>query len=203
MMTKPIYDCILKFIIIGESSVGKSNILSQFTDKRFLKSHDLTIGVEFATKIVSRQKTVYKLQIWDTAGQETFRALVRAYYRGTVGCLLVYDITKKSTFESIVFWLDELKSRVHNVSIALVGNKIDLEANREVTFEEGKEFAEKNNLIFFETSAKTSVNIDATFTYLIDDINTKIEKGELNISKNKGSISINNIDQQSTWKCNC
>ena len=202
MMTKPIYDCILKFIIIGESSVGKSNILSQFTDKRYLKSHDLTIGVEFATKIVSRQKTVYKLQIWDTAGQETFRALVRAYYRGTVGCLLVYDITTRSTFESLVYWLEELRSHVQNVSIALVGNKIDLEANREVSFEEGKEFAEKNNLIFFETSAKTAENIDATFSYLIDHINSKIENGELNIAKNKSSVKIN-TDNQPSWTCGC
>jgi Ras-related protein Rab-2A len=202
MMTRKVYDCILKFIIIGSSTVGKSNILLQFTDKRFTHNSDLTIGIEFATKLVSRNKTVYKLQIWDTAGQETFRSLIRSYYRGTLGCLLVYDITRRESFESMESWLTELKNYVPNVSVVLVGNKIDLDAQREVETEEGIEFAQKHGLAFFETSAKTAQNIDQCFNYLIDQINKKIELGEINVTRGASGVRVANITEKSQG-CMC
>ena len=202
-MTKYMYDCILKFIIIGSSTVGKSNILLQFTDKRFSQNNDLTIGVEFATKIVSRNKTVYKLQIWDTAGQEAFRSLVKSYYRGTLGCLLVYDISRRDSFENLDSWLSELRIHAPNVAIVLVGNKIDLEAQREVGTEEGLNFAQKNGLAFFETSAKTAQNIDQCFNYLIDQINKKIDVGEINITRGTGGIRIGNIVEKHQGGCAC
>jgi len=202
MMTRKVYDCILKFIIIGSSTVGKSNILLQFTDKRFTHNSDLTIGIEFATKLVSRNKTVYKLQIWDTAGQETFRSLIRSYYRGTLGCLLVYDITRRESFESMESWITELKNYVPNVSVVLVGNKIDLETRREVETEEGIEFAQKHGLAFFETSAKTAQNIDQCFNCLIDQINKKIELGEINVTRGASGVRVANITEKSQG-CMC
>lgn len=202
-MPRNVYDCIFKFIIIGSSTVGKSNILLQFTDKRFLQNNDLTIGVEFATKLVSRNRTVYKLQIWDTAGQEAFRSLVRSYYRGTLGCLLVYDITRRETFDNLDLWLSELRAHVPNVSIVLVGNKNDLEIQREVGYQEGAEYAEKNGFAFFETSAKTAHNIDHCFTYLIDQINKKIDVGEINITRGTTGIRIANVVEKNSSGCAC
>lgn len=203
-MTRNVYDCILKFIIIGSSTVGKSNILLQFTDKRFTHNSDLTIGVEFATKLISRNKTVYKLQIWDTAGQETFRSLVKSYYRGTLGCLLVYDITRRDSFESLNVWLLDLKTYAPNVSIILVGNKNDLESQREVSVEEGIEFAEKNGLAFFETSAKTAQNVDNCFTYLIDQINKRIDIGEINITRGSSGVRLANVvEKNQSSGCSC
>ncbi len=199
----PSYDCILKFIIIGSSTVGKSNILIQFTDKRFLQNHDLTIGIEFATKLVSRNRTVYKLQIWDTAGQEVYRSLIRSYYRGTLGCLLVYDITRRESFDTINMWLSELRTYEPNISIVLVGNKNDLESQREVSTEEGIDFAEKNGLAFYETSAKTAQNIDHCFDYLIDQINKRIDIGEINITKGATGVRIANVVEKNQNGCAC
>jgi len=181
-MSKPIYDYVLKFIIVGDSTVGKSNIMSSFTDKRFLSDHTMTIGVEFATKVISVENIKYKIQIWDTAGQETFKAITRSYYRGTLGCMLVYDITNKSSFDSLNMWLDELKKHSDpKIVIVLIGNKVDLDKERQVAYEEGKMFADQHNIAFFETSAKTFHNIDSCFVNIIQQINKKIEAKEIDI----------------------
>ena len=98
-----------KYIIVGDSSVGKSCLLLQFTDKRFKLAHDLTIGVEFGSRLVAVDKNVnIKLQIWDTAGQESFRSITRSYYRGAICSLLVYDITRRASFQNCVKWLEEI-----------------------------------------------------------------------------------------------
>lgn len=191
---KTVYDYILKFIIVGDSSVGKSNILLRFTDNRFQSSHDLTIGVEFATKIISKQNTVYKLQIWDTAGQEAFRSITRSYYRGTIGCLMVYDVTNKTSFESLNFWIDDLKKYCDpNTVITLVGNKTDLETNREVSVVEGQEFAEKHGISFFETSAKTGNKVSDCFMDAVEKISKKLDTGEIDLIKSKGCVYTKHI----------
>lgn len=138
-----------KFIIVGDSSthaflinctgVGKSCLLLQFTDKRFKATHDLTIGVEFGSRTVQVKDQSVKLQIWDTvlyicsycaqAGQESFRSITKSYYRGSIGALLVYDITRRSSFENLVRWLEEMRENAYSkMQIILIGNKIDLEA---------------------------------------------------------------------------
>lgn len=206
-MSKPIYDYVLKFIIVGDSTVGKSNIMSRYTDKRFQSNHDMTIGVEFATKIVSVAHTHYKMQIWDTAGQETFKAITRSYYRGTIGCLLVYDITRRESFDSVTMWLSELRKFCDpKIVIALVGNKIDLESSRTVSYEEGNTFAEQNNLLFFETSAKTSQNIQICFTQIVQVIQKKIESKEIELIATGSVIKLITPDpnKQSSWiNCAC
>ena len=149
---------------MGDSSVGKSCLLLQFTDKRFKATHDLTIGVEFGSRTVSAKDQFIKLQIWDTAGQESFRSITRSYYRGSIGALLVYDITRRDSFDNLVRWLEEMRENAYSkMQIILVGNKVDLEAEREVSFEEGQAFARKHQLMFFETSAKTALNVEAAF----------------------------------------
>merc|ERR1711990_959953 len=137
------YDYLFKVVLIGDSGVGKSNLLTRFTRDEFKSDSKSTIGVEFATQTIQVDKKTIKAQIWDTAGQERYRAITSAYYRGAVGALLVYDITKQSTFESVkTMWLDELRQNADaNIIIMLVGNKKDLNHIQEIMPEEARSFA--------------------------------------------------------------
>lgn len=140
------YDFLFKVVLIGDSGVGKSNLLSRFTKNEFNLESKTTIGVEFATKTIETEGKIIKAQIWDTAGQERYRAITSAYYRGAVGALLVFDITKDQTFKNIDRWLQELKDHAdQNIVIMLVGNKTDLDHLRDVKVEESKQYAEENS----------------------------------------------------------
>lgn len=131
-------------VLIGDSGVGKSNLLLRFTKNDFLMESKSTIGVEFATRTLKVSGKTIKAQIWDTAGQERYRAITSAYYRGAVGALLVYDITKKQTFDNTERWLTELREHAdEDIVILLVGNKSDLRHIRAVSTEEGSAFAGK------------------------------------------------------------
>jgi len=176
------YKYLFKYIIVGDTAVGKSCLLLQFTDKRFQPVHDLTIGVEFGSRTVTIDNNQVKLQIWDTAGQEKFRSITRSYYRGTTGALLVYDITRRETFEHLSEWLEDCRKYSNpNIVIMLIGNKCDLEEKRAVSREEGEEFAKAHGLFFLETSAKTDANVDEAFIATARKIYEKAEAGELNI----------------------
>ena len=132
------YSYLFKYIVIGDTSVGKSCILLQFLEKKFKFDHDTTIGVEFGSKIIPVKDKQIKLQIWDTAGQETFKSITRSYYRGSIGVVLVYDITNRDSFNNVARWLDETKSYANDkVTIMLVGNKTDLEAKYFVFYSGG------------------------------------------------------------------
>src|SRR3989338_10498987 len=153
-----------KYIIIGDSGVGKSCLLLQFTDKRFESMHDLTIGVEFGARVVSINGQEVKLQIWDTAGQDSFRSITRSYYRGAVGALVVFDVTKRESFEHMQMWIDDANAHSHTpITMMLVGNKIDLENQRVVSKEEAEEFARKKGIFYIDASAKTAENVDSAF----------------------------------------
>ncbi|XP_073027326.1 ras-related protein RABA5a-like isoform X2 [Primulina eburnea] len=157
-------DYLFKIVLLGDSAVGKSNLLSRFARDEFYPNSKSTIGVEFQTqKMVINGKEV-KAQIWDTAGQERFRAVTSAYYRGAVGALLVYDISRRQTFESVGRWLNELQITI------LVGNKSDLKEGREVKMAEGKSLAESQGLFFIETSALDSSNVVAAFQTVVKEI---------------------------------
>lgn len=162
------YDYLFKVVLIGDSGVGKSNLLSRFTKNEFNLESKTTIGVEFATKTIEWEDKIIKAQIWDTAGQERYRAITSAYYRGAVAALLVYDITKMNTFTNVEKWLQELKTYADdNIVVMLVGNKTDLANLRAVKVEEAKGFAEKNELAFIETSALDSTNVVEAFEQII------------------------------------
>lgn len=121
------YDFLFKFIIIGDSSVGKSCLLLRFTEGRYKTEHEPTLGVEFGSKNIKVADQVIKIQIWDTAGQESFKSITRSYYKGSIAALIVYDITRRESFESISKWLHEVRSHSHEkVEIVLIGNKSDL-----------------------------------------------------------------------------
>eukprot|EP01083_Nonionella_stella_P016365 45718_1 len=186
------YAYLFKFVVIGDSSVGKSSLLLQFTDKRFNPVHDLTIGVEFGTRTITlNDETTVKIQIWDTAGQETFRSITRSYYRNTAGVLLLYDVTNRETFMHIPQWLSDARQHSSEaVKAILVGNKCDLEATREISTEEGYQFAQTNGLLFIETSAKTAHNVDRTFIQLAAAVNRAIKNVEINVDDPSNGVQV-------------
>ncbi|KAI9337566.1 ras family-domain-containing protein [Obelidium mucronatum] len=165
------YDYLFKVVLIGDSGVGKSNLLSRFTRNEFNLDSKSTIGVEFATRTIQVDGKTIKAQIWDTAGQERYRAITSAYYRGAVGALLVYDIAKVSSYENVNRWLKELRDHADsNIQIMLVGNKSDLKHLRAVSTEEAKTYAAENNLTFIETSALDSSNVEPAFQKILTEI---------------------------------
>ncbi|KAF5832756.1 ras-related protein YPTC6 [Dunaliella salina] len=165
------YDYLFKVVLIGDSGVGKSNLLSRFTRNEFCLESKSTIGVEFATRSIQVDGKTIKAQIWDTAGQERYRAITSAYYRGAVGALLVYDITKDVTFQNVERWLKELRDHADsNIVISLVGNKSDLKHLRSVSTEDAQSFCEKEGLSFIETSALDSTNVEKAFQHILTDI---------------------------------
>ncbi|KAN0075507.1 Ras family domain containing protein [Tylopilus felleus] len=165
------YDYLFKVVLIGDSGVGKSNLLSRFTRNEFNLDSKSTIGVEFATRSINVDGKTVKAQIWDTAGQERYRAITSAYYRGAVGALLVYDISKHGTYANVTRWLKELRDHADlNNVIMLVGNKSDLKHLRAVPTEEAKNFATENELLFIETSALDASNVETAFQTILTDI---------------------------------
>nr|XP_033780896.1 ras-related protein Rab-11A-like [Geotrypetes seraphini] len=165
------YDYLFKIVLIGDSGVGKSNLLSRFTRNEFNLESKSTIGVEFATRSIRVDNKTVKAQIWDTAGQERYRAITSAYYRGAVGALLVYDIAKYLTYENAERWLKELQDHADgNIIIMLAGNKSDLRHLRAVPTDEAKSFAEKHGLSFMETSALDSTNVETAFHNILAEI---------------------------------
>ncbi|KAK4567526.1 hypothetical protein RGQ29_003345 [Quercus rubra] len=164
-------DYLFKAVLIGDSGVGKSNLLSRFAKDEFRLDSKPTIGVEFAYRNIKVADKLIKAQIWDTAGQERFRAITSSYYRGALGALLVYDITRRATFENVKKWVRELRQfGSADMVVILVGNKSDLSHSREVNEEEGKGLAEAEGLCFMETSALENKNVQESFLQMITKI---------------------------------
>ena len=186
------YDYLFRYIIVGDMAVGKSCILLQFTDNKFRNQHELTIGVEFGAKTISINGKSVKIQIWDTAGQEAFQAITRTYYKGAIGALLVYDITRKETFIHVTKWLEEVKNNSSKtITVILIGNKKDLEDKRQVSYEEGEAFAKENGLMFLETSAKTAYNVVESFNLSAQCILNNIQKNGVDPTVNS-NVKLNN-----------
>ena len=160
-----------KLVILGDSAVGKSCIVSRFTKNHFDDFQESTIGASFATIELEVDNRQIKYEIWDTAGQERYRSLAPMYYRGAKFAVIVYDITSKISFEGAKSWINEMLNHGNSECILiLVGNKSDLESNRSVSEEEGKNFADESNILFIEVSAKTSKNIKNIFINLAKEL---------------------------------
>ena len=203
------YELLYKIIIIGDTCVGKSNILSRYLKDEFREDSKSTVGVELGTKFLKVKDVGTKIQIWDTAGQERYRSITSSYYKGSHGCFIVYDITSESSFENVDKWYQQAqKEASKDVSIILVGNKCDLEDQRKVSKEKGEEKARQWNIPFFETSALSKIKIDDIFTEMVNNIfertggpkNDDDDDIEI-INENDKPVNLNSPDQKKKGCC--
>ncbi|CAD6505590.1 BgTH12-01080 [Blumeria graminis f. sp. triticale] len=212
------WDYIAKLVCIGDSGTGKSSLTIRLCEGRFSPQHDVTIGVEFGSRVVpvgppnsldsahyqsasisvsapntSDQKHM-KLSLWDTAGQETYKSVTRSYFRGASGALLVFDITRRPTFLHVMDWLDDLRQIAEiDIVVVLVGNKCDLaigeEDKREVTKEEAEEWARSNGLQeYVETSAKSGEGVELAFSRVAERIYKNIEAGKYDLNDRRSGV---------------
>jgi len=207
MADKKDYNYLFKVLILGDSFVGKTNMLKRFLNDEFDMNTKETVGVEFGSKnfILGEKEDIVKAQIWDTAGQERYRSVTKAYYKGAKGALLVYDITRKATFENIDNWLIDLRTNADkDILILLIGNKSDLIDTREISEEEARTKAEQYNIAFLETSAKTGDNINKAFSQLIEEVykaNISLLQSNVEIEENNGD-GINLVEKKDQTKKN-
>ncbi|KAJ9454264.1 Ras-related protein Rab-14 [Diplonema papillatum] len=176
-------DLLMKFILIGNSGTGKSCILHRFIEDKFIEDRTHTIGVEFGAKVVELMGKKVKLQIWDTAGQERYRSVTRSYYRGAVGCLLVYDITNRDSYAAVSQWLKDARVWTgQDVVVMLVGNKADIGVSeqRQVTHIEASQLAQQEGLMHFETSAVTGEFIEEAFLKVAKTVLMRQQKDDDN-----------------------
>ncbi|KAJ7493049.1 P-loop containing nucleoside triphosphate hydrolase protein [Mycena galericulata] len=193
-MASPAWHYVLKFIITGDAAVGKSSLLVRLTDQRFLANPDPTLGVEFGSKLITLpgpDATIVKLQCWDTAGTESFRSITRSYYRGAAGALIVYDVTSRRSFDNARAWLADVRAHADaHVSCILVGNKADLvegdESRRQVPTPLALQFAQENDLLFTETSAKSGEGVEEAFVRAAEAVLGKVREGVFDDERSPG-----------------
>jgi len=192
-------DCLVKFIIIGDSGTGKTCLLRQFLDGKFPRTSTHTLGVEFGCKKLTIGEKKVKIQIWDTAGQERFRSVTRSYYRGSAAAVVVYDVTRPETFSHVKDWLADARGLASpGIAIAVVGNKADLKTERSVTREEAEVFGKEHHVPVTETSALTGQNVESVFTTLVETVLQQISVGALN-----GTLLRPKTEQASRGYCSC
>jgi len=196
--------CQFKLVLLGESAVGKSSLVLRFVKGQFHEYQESTIGAAFLTQTIAvDENTVVKFEIWDTAGQERYHSLAPMYYRGAQAAIVVYDITNQESFAKAKNWVKELQRQANpNIVIALSGNKADLAAKRVVEYEEAQAYAEDNGLLFMETSAKSSMNVQDIFLAIARKL-PKSEGGGGPAGRGHGGVNINEepTQQQRTSCC--
>ena len=205
------YEMMVKVILIGDSGVGKTNIMSKFLKNQFMEESKATIGVEFGSKLFNHEGHKIKAQIWDTAGQEKYKAITGAYYKGSKGALVVYDITQKKTFENIEKWVNDLKAAGDpKITIILIGNKNDLDDKRQVSKDQGEEKARSFGCAFLETSAYSGDNIDKAFNLMVKEIYEKFSNdstGEDELAPgsngNGKDVKLDNVNDNNIKKKSC
>ncbi|ELA42398.1 small GTP-binding protein domain protein [Vittaforma corneae ATCC 50505] len=202
------FDYLFKIVIIGDANVGKTNIISRLVRDEFIEHSKSTIGVDFATKTFKFGSSSIKVQLWDTAGQERYHALISAYYRGSSGAVIVYDVTNKPSFEhSYTSWLNNLESSTkESIPKMLLGNKIDLRDQVEVSRADGERAALERNMAFFETSALLGDNIHIAFESFIKKIFEKETTKEIASSKkllDESKVKRSNLAAKSKRKSRC
>jgi len=165
------YDYLFKIIVIGDSQVGKSSVILRFSDNSFNESYLSTIGVDFKIRTVSVNGRTIKLQLWDTAGQERFRTITSSYYRGAHIIAIVFAVTDQNSFKNINYWINECQNYAsENVKKLLIGNKCDLVSNREVTYEDAKNFANEHGITYKEVSAKSGTDVAEAFETIVGEL---------------------------------
>ena len=189
---------ILKLLTIGDQFVGKSSIINRYIDDKFNEKIKPTLAIDYKTKMIQKGENLIKISIYDTAGEEKYRHLIKNYYNGSNGILLVFDITDKNSFDNLNFWLEELEKNcnLNNLYIFLVGNKTDLKKERKVSYDEAKNFADMKKIPYIEISAKTGDNIDKLFNdFIKGTIINIIEQKKKDNSFLKESFKISFLDK--------
>ena len=197
------YNYLFKVVLIGDSGVGKSNLLTRFSRNEFDSQSKSTIGMEFVYRFIQVDGSTIKAQIWDTAGQERFRALMPSYFRGAAGALLVYDITRRLTYENAVTsWLKELRDHAdENIVILLVGNQKDLDKGRSVRTDEAEAFAKRKNMMFIETSALDCTNVETALHNILTDIYRSAKPMSGGPDQDPIQISVSETGTESEFNC--
>ena len=186
----PKTDFTLKFIIVGNAAVGKSNISYRFSKGLFAEEYKATVGMDFAFKNITVRDKNIRIQIWDTAGQECFKSISRGYYKSSVCGLIVYDITSRESFNNVSTWVEECQNNgPRTITLVLVGNKSDLEENRVVKYEEGEELANRYNMKFYETSAFNGNNVDKLFYDTTEIILTNMDNNYYDLTNDDCGIT--------------
>lgn len=181
-----------KLVLIGDTSVGKSSLLLRFADDTFSDAYLSTVGVDFRFRTVRVEKKLVKLQIWDTAGQERFRTITSAYYRGADGIVMIYDVTNMESFNHVNEWLAEVsRYAAEGTSRLLVGNKCDKAAERVISTEKGKAFADNLGIPFLETSAKDSTNVELVFMAMTEELVNR----KASTKSSSGTVAMNTSDR--------
>ena len=179
------YDVLIKLMLLGDSTVGKTSILKRYSKNQFNPNYISSIGVDFETKYIKVGKKTINLQIWDTAGQERFKVIAKNYYNKSDGFIIVYDITNKKSFDSVSNWVEQIKESATNDNKNIIlGNKCDLENERKVSKIEGDNLAKTHKCKFFEVSAQNGKNIDKSFLSIIQNI---LQDDNLSSSSGRGS----------------
>ena len=201
MMNKD-YDYLFKVLLIGNSGVGKSSLLLRFADEYFNDTQMPTIGVDFKIRTIEVDSKDVRLQIWDTAGQERFKTITSAYYKGSQGIIVAYDITDRSSFANVIEWMNQIEKNADClIAKMLIGNKKDLDSQREVSYEEGKELADHYNIKFMETSAKESMNVEESFIAMAKDIKDQISLITREHNGKKLTMKTNKIKDNKSSRC--
>lgn len=192
------FDYVVKICLLGQTTVGKTNLITRFTENKYNSNTPATIAFDFKSKVISlnNSKKKVKLNIYDTAGQERFMSICKNFFQRADGIILVYDITSRESYEYIPNWIEKIKEFNQDLPIILFGNKIDDEDNRIVSFEEGKKFADDNNMEFFETSAKSGENVNKAFKYFGSKLIENLIERKENIS-----LSTETYNKKQKKKC--
>jgi small GTP-binding protein len=201
------YEMMFKVVLVGDSFVGKTNIMSKYLKNIFQADSKATVGVEFGSKQFNVEGHSINAQIWDTAGQERYKAITSAYYKGAKGAFVVYDITRKESFESIDKWVSDLKASADKkLTVVIIGNKSDLEDQRQVTKEQGEDKANKLQVAFLETSAFSGENLEKAFQMMIKEVYQKcheemMSEGDVDIIKGGEDINLAKKNNSGEKKC--
>jgi len=187
---------VVKIIIIGNQSVGKTNIVTRYVKGEFSEDYMITIGMDFLTCNLKSDDKIFKLRLWDTAGSEKFRSITKGYYSNTCCALIVYDITNQNSFDSVKQWIEDVKNYADkDTHLVLVGNKIDLKDQRKISKEDGQNLATQYGMDFYESSALTGENINNIFEGICKYVNQKINEGKIDLNDPSNGISVSEIEE--------
>ena len=196
----------LKVVIVGDSGVGKSNLIKRFTTNEFLANSKATVGVEFLSKSYKINDKIFKIEMWDTAGQERYKSITSAYYKGAKGALVVYDTTSAQSFENVDKWYNEIKEKTgKDIKLILIGNKIDLAEQKVVNTDEALAKAKTWGIPLMETSAKSAVNVKEAFHDLLKEMYLEMNKNMQNVEnknlENNNGVQLDVNEKKEKKRC--